>query len=87
MQRHTKNYMKHFGYGIDDVILCEMCRAVAVDIHHIEGRMKGNAKLDEVENCIALCRKCHDKAHANAWGYGKDELKTRHLNIIEIHKS
>jgi 5-methylcytosine-specific restriction endonuclease McrA len=62
MQQHTKNYYKAFGYGIDDVILCEVCGAKAVDIHHICGRGKGK---DELWNLIALCRECHNKAHAN----------------------
>jgi 5-methylcytosine-specific restriction endonuclease McrA len=62
MQKHTITYFKHFGLGIDDVIQCENCGSVAVDIHHIEGRGKGK---DVIDNLIALCRDCHNKAHAS----------------------
>lgn len=61
MQRHVKNYLAHYGYGVHDVILCQSCGAVAVDIHHIIYRSRGGS--DEADNLIALCRKCHEKAH------------------------
>ena len=57
---HTKVYMKHFGYGIDDVVLCEVCGVKAVDIHHINGRGKG---MDVISNLMALCRDHHNSAH------------------------
>ena len=60
MTKHCKIYFDHYGYGIDDVILCEVCGQRAVDIHHITGRGKGKANID---NLIALCRKCHRAAH------------------------
>ena len=62
MQRHVKNYMRAGSYGDQDVILCEICKAVAVDIHHIDYRSQGGS--DEIENLVALCRYCHGKAHA-----------------------
>jgi 5-methylcytosine-specific restriction endonuclease McrA len=52
--------MKFFDYGESDVILCEACGRPAKDIHHIEGRGKGK---DVISNLIALCRKCHERAH------------------------
>lgn len=70
MKPHTKIYYEHFGYGPDDVILCEICSIQAVDIHHIEAKGMGGRKGDEairinrIENLIALCRRCHEKAHA-----------------------
>ena len=60
MKAHTRVYMDYFDYGIDDVILCEVCGHKAVDIHHIDGRGKGK---DVIENLMALCRKCHNAAH------------------------
>lgn len=63
MQPHTKNYYKHFGLGLDDIVLCEYCEAQAVDIHHIV--FKSQLGGDEVENLIALCRHHHLLAHAN----------------------
>jgi 5-methylcytosine-specific restriction endonuclease McrA len=53
--------MKHFDYGEQDVIPCEACGGVAVDIHHINGRIGEDA--DDIRNLMALCRRCHEKAH------------------------
>jgi 5-methylcytosine-specific restriction endonuclease McrA len=60
MKNHTKVYLNHFGYGIEDFIPCESCGAKAVDIHHIEARgMGGDKKADNINNLMALCRQCH----------------------------
>jgi 5-methylcytosine-specific restriction endonuclease McrA len=60
MKKHVKNYMRHYKYGEQDIIFCG-CGQQAVDIHHI--KLKSCGGTDDVENLIALCRKCHDKAH------------------------
>ena len=74
MQKHCKNYMKYFGYGEQDKILCEHCGRVACDLHHIVYRSHGGT--DEVENIIALCRKCHEMAHNSELTQG--DLKLLH---------
>lgn len=61
MKRHVKNYLKAEGYGIQDIILCEKCGSVAVDIHHIKYKSQGGT--DDRDNLIALCRDCHNEAH------------------------
>jgi hypothetical protein len=38
MKKYVKIYMDYHDYVIDDVIQCEYCNKVAVDIHHIEAR-------------------------------------------------
>lgn len=82
MQKHTKVYFKHFGIAYDesgwhDHISCEVCGNKAVDIHHINGRWhKENS--NDIDNLIALCRKCHVLAHSN-------ELTKGDLHIV--HKS
>jgi 5-methylcytosine-specific restriction endonuclease McrA len=53
--------MDFFGYGIDDVVLCENCSMPAVDIHHIKERSQGGKH--NIENLIALCRSCHNAVH------------------------
>lgn len=63
MQKHTKNYLKHFNYWEHDFIPCEICWKQAVDLHHIVYRSQWWG--DEVENIIALCREDHKKAHDN----------------------
>jgi len=68
VKNHTKVYFKAFGYDTNSWIACEVCRATAVDIHHIESRgMGGSKNADTIENLMALCRECHvefgDKKH------------------------
>ena len=78
MKNYKKIYFKHFNYGIDDVILCEVCGRVAVDIHHIKYRSRGGT--DEIDNLMALCRSCHDKAHAEI--LTEEQLKQIHKNKL-----
>lgn len=60
MKKHTKIYMDHFGYVLDDFIPCEVCGTRAVDIHHIHRRgIGGNPNADKIENLMAVCRSCH----------------------------
>jgi len=78
MQKHTKIYLDYFEYTISDIIPCEICGCVAVDIHHIEARgMGGKKSKDVIENLQALCRKCHIE-------YGDKKQHKEFLN--EIHK-
>lgn len=79
MQKHVKNYMKYFDYGCDDVILCEVCHACAVDLHHITYRSRGGS--DEVDNIIALCRVCHNKAHDKI--YSSEFLQSIHNKKLD----
>ena len=73
--------MDYFGYGEQDIILCEVCGKKAVDIHHIHGRGKGR---DVENNLIALCRICHDKAHNNYNTYvHPDVYQAIHNNYLK----
>lgn len=69
MQKHIKNYLASIGADESTRIRCEVCNDLAVDIHHIIPRSKFGSKRkeeqDAPENLIALCRSCHEKAHAN----------------------
>ena len=60
--------MRFFDYGEQDFVMCEMCQQDrAVDIHHLTKQSKfGNKKeKDYIENLMALCRDCHNKAESN----------------------
>ena len=79
MKPHTKLYLKHFGYGGEDFIPCELCGSRAVDIHHIDCRgMGGTSKKDSIENLMALCREHHLE-------YG-DKKEYRDY-LVKIHNS
>ena len=78
MTKHCRIYMDYFGYGEQDVILCEACRRVAVDIHHINGRSD-----DSIKNLMALCRKCHNRAHSSKDYVSKEEFQTIHNYFLQ----
>lgn len=61
MKNHIKIYKKYFNIGDQDMVFCEVCRSIAVDIHHITYRSQGGQ--NNIENLIALCRNCHNRAH------------------------
>ena len=68
MIKYKKVYCTFFGYDIGDTILCERCKDVAVEIHHIKPRGMGGTKccnINEVPNLIALCRACHIQAESS----------------------
>ena len=86
MKKHTKIYLDYFGYTVADFIPCEMCNAIATDIHHIDARGMGGdpqGKKDVIENLMALCRECHvelgDKVQH------KEMLKTIHAKRMNNH--
>lgn len=62
MKPYQKTYFKYFGYDEHDTIYCEVCGAIANDIHHITARGMGGSKhRDNIENLMALCRKHHEE--------------------------
>jgi 5-methylcytosine-specific restriction endonuclease McrA len=62
LKKHTKIYLGYFGYDLSDFIPCEICKAQAIDIHHIECRGMGGTKEPEnINNLMAVCRDCHVK--------------------------
>lgn len=77
MQPHVKIYMKHFDYGEQDFIPCEVCGRKAVDIHHILGRGKDK---DVISNLMGLCRKCHTMAHDEK--LSKSDLQYIHNSFL-----
>jgi len=80
VKAHIKNYLDHFGLIPGDFIACERCSAPCNDFHHIVYRShfgkKEQEKCDSVENIIALCRDCHNKAHAEK--ISKEKLQEIH---------
>jgi 5-methylcytosine-specific restriction endonuclease McrA len=72
MKRHVKLYLGSIDYA--PWYPCEVCSATAVDIHHIDPKgMGGRKSADYIENLIALCRNCHEAAHAGK--ISKERLK------------
>jgi 5-methylcytosine-specific restriction endonuclease McrA len=66
LKKHIKIYHDFHGIDYGDWIGCRVCGTTAQDIHHIEPKgMGGRPNADTPDNLIALCRSCHEKAHAN----------------------
>lgn len=62
MEKHKQIYLDYYNYDPGDTILCEVCKSIAVDIHHIFARQMGGSKYRDFPfNLIALCRTCHIK--------------------------
>jgi len=62
MKKHIKIFLEYYNIGLDEFILCQYCNQErAVDVHHIVYRSHGG--LDEIDNLIGLCRKCHSGHH------------------------
>jgi predicted restriction endonuclease len=60
MKKYVKTYLDYFGYDETSWIACEMCGQTAVDINHIDAKGMGGSKIkDNIENLMAMCRKCH----------------------------
>ena len=89
---HTENYYQYFGFVKGDFVTCERCNERAVEIHHIKPRsffgskMKGIEKgmQDHIDNIMAVCRKCHDKAHDGS--YEREELQIVHNGYLKKEK-
>jgi 5-methylcytosine-specific restriction endonuclease McrA len=74
--------MNYFGYDSSDYIPCEICKSMAVDIHHIEARGMGGTKdpkANSIENLMALCRSCHEY-------YGDKKQYKNYLKGIHLHR-
>lgn len=86
MKKHTKVYLESMKYTDTDYIECERCRRPAVDIHHIKARgMGGSDKLDVIENLMALCRPCHNRADFGAENY-TEEYQQIHNDYMSRRK-
>lgn len=79
MTNHVKIYMQYFDYVTQEEIPCEACHSPAVDIHHINGR---TGDCDNIKNLIALCRKCHERAHGTKYYVSKDSFQYIHNNYL-----
>lgn len=62
MKPYTKTYLKFFGYHVPEEIMCEYCGSRAADIHHLTPRSLRKDLVNKIDNLMALCRRCHDKA-------------------------
>lgn len=81
MQKHIKNFRNHYQIAELEVVMCQHCnKRQAADIHHIIFKSQGGS--DEIENLIALCRECHDKAHGKLKKGEKKILAETLLKII-----
>ena len=60
MKAYTKTYFRYFGFDESDFVPCEICGSKATEIHHLEPKSIAKAKVNLIDNLIAVCRTCHD---------------------------
>lgn len=72
MEAHVKIYFDYFGYGDQDLPICEGCLAPAHSVHHIKFRSQGGS--DDIKNLMALCKRHHDKAQNREYSEGEMQL-------------
>lgn len=80
MKKHVQIYYDHFGLKPGEYVPCEACQSPAVEIHHIHGRGKDK---DVISNLMALCRKCHSRAHGSIHPVSKEEFQFVHNNFLQ----
>jgi len=73
--KHVQVYLDHFDLKEGDFVVCEACHKPASDIHHINGRGK---EKDVINNLMALCRSCHEKAHSSKNLISKEVFQMMH---------
>jgi len=78
---YKQKYLKHFGYGEQDFVPCEICNSPAVEVHHI--LFKSHGGRDDIENLIALCRDCHNHAHSDRVIYEVSYFQKVHNDFIK----
>ena len=61
MIKYKKVYLDYYNLTVADWIGCEVCNNTSQDIHHLQ--FKSHGGKDVIENLVALCRNCHNKAH------------------------
>jgi 5-methylcytosine-specific restriction endonuclease McrA len=64
MAKHVGDYRDAWGFGEQDIVLCEKCCCRAGEVHHIVYRSHGGG--DEFANLIGLCTSCHLWSHGRA---------------------
>ena len=83
MIKHVKIYLDYFDYKTQEEVVCEACLGQATEIHHIHGRGKGK---DNIQNLMALCRRCHERAHASKHYVSKEEFALIHNSFLLGHR-
>ena len=81
MKKHIKVFLKYWGLGEQDFIVCLGCeKAQATDVHHVSKRQMGGSKKKDIPTNLApLCRVCHTRADTNKHfnKYIDDKLQER----------
>lgn len=80
MQKYIKVYCDYFDIKTENELICEACTRPATDIHHIHGRGEGK---DVIKNLMALCRKCHERAHGSKDYVTKDQFQLIHNYFLQ----
>jgi thymidine kinase len=80
MQKYVKVYLDYFDIKTENELICEACTRPAVDIHHVNGR---GVSMDVIKNLMALCRKCHERAHGSKNYVNKEQFQYIHNCFLQ----
>ena len=80
MQKYVKIYCDYFDIKTENELICEACQKPGQDIHHVNGRGKGK---DVISNLMALCRKCHERAHGSKNYVSKEQFQLIHNYFLQ----
>lgn len=75
MEKYIKIYLNYFDLKTQSEVICEACLKPANHIHHIFGRGEGK---DIITNLMALCVKCHERAHGTKHYVTKEDFQYIH---------
>gem|GEM_PF-1840814 len=80
MQKYQSDFLKSRKKSEHDHIPCELCGAVASDIHHIMSSHRGMRQHNpDGSDLIALCRSCHDFIHSK----NSHEMRISLLAVVQ----
>ena len=68
---------------------CRLCGSNNIQLHHIIYRSEDKSKINDIDNCIMLCFKCHELVHSNKhyWQPKLQELIRKERNEREQNNS
>lgn len=59
MKQYTRLFFQRYEL-LPHEVFCALCGQQAVDLHHIIKKSKSKERINDTDNLLPVCRKCHD---------------------------